>query len=142
MPYLNNRDQYLQIDGPIIEVSIFPSLASCLNLEKKNQKIPNFKAKALIDTGASSSCITQKIVEALEIRPHDIQDVLTPAGKVQQEFYDVGIRLPISNQTIIPVSSPCANLSEQFIDVLLGRDILSKCTLFYNGSGNSFVLHY
>ena len=142
MPYLNSKSPNLQIEGPVIQVVIFPSLAHCLNLQENNRELPSFKARALIDTGASSSCITQAIVNTLNISPHDFIDVLTPAGRVEQEIYDIGIGLPISNNIIIPVTSPCANLSGQNIDVLLGRDILNRCTLFYNGADNSFVLHY
>ena len=96
----------------------------------------------MIDTSDSSSCITQAIVNTLNISPHDLIDVLTPAGRVEQGIYDIGIGLPISNNTIIPAISPCANLSGQNIDVLLGRNILNRCTLFYNGADNSFILHY
>jgi hypothetical protein len=53
------------------------------------------------------------------------------------------------NKTSLHIEGPIINIIicpplkvVQKLKVLLGRDILSMCTLFYNGVDNTFVLHY
>jgi hypothetical protein len=126
----------------LIEVVIVPSQPVIEMLRKNGLQIPSTKAMALIDTGASSTCISKIIVEQLKLNPFDIQLVNTAAGESRQLLYDIGVALPISQPNTLAVQSPCADLSKQSFQVLLGRDVLSHCTLFYNGSDNSFTLHH
>jgi hypothetical protein len=149
MPFLTFRNDDLQRSGPNIEVSIVPPQPVAEQLQKEGKDVPGFRANALIDTGASSSCISQVIVDSLNLIPFDVQIVHTPSGQSEQLFYDAGIVLPISQPNIISVQTPCSNfqtpcsnLSKQPFQVLIGRDVLAHCTFFYNGLDNSFVLHY
>jgi predicted aspartyl protease len=142
MPFLTARNSNLRVTGPIIEVSVVPPKPVVELLEKEGKQIPSVKAIALIDTGASSTCISQIIVDKLKLIPFDVQTVLTDGGESQQLLYDIGIVLPITQPNVLTVQSPCADLTKQPFQILLGRDILSKCTLFYNGFDNSFTLHH
>lgn len=142
MPFLTFRNQNLQSTGPIIEVVILPPQAVIEQLQKEKKTIPSQKAIALIDTGASSTCISSAIVKQLGLIPFDVQRVHTAAGETEQLLYDAGVVLPISQPNIISVQTPCAELDGQPFQVLLGRDILSRCSLIYNGPDNSFTLHF
>jgi len=142
MPFLTSRNSNLRTTGPIIEVAIVPPQPVAELLKKENKPIPSMKAIALIDTGASSTCISQIIVDNLKLIPFDAQMVLTAGGESEQLLYDIGIVLPITQPNVLSVQSPCADLSKQPFQVLIGRDILSRCTLFYNGLDNSFTLHH
>jgi predicted aspartyl protease len=142
MPFLTYRNSNLRIDGPIIEVAVVPPQPIVELYKKEGKSIPSMKTIALIDTGATSTCISQIIVDNLMLLPFDAQMVLTAGGATQQLLYDIGIVLPISQPNVLSVQSPCADLSMQPFQVLIGRDILSRCTLFYNGSDNSFTLHH
>ncbi len=111
-------------------------------LQKENKPIQSQKAFALIDTGASSTCISSLIVEQLGLIPFDFQKVHTATGETEQLLYDAGVVLPISQPNIISVQTPCADLTGQPFQVLIGRDILSRCTICYNGADNSFTLAF
>jgi predicted aspartyl protease len=141
MSFLSARNSNLWQSGPAIQVVIVPSQPIAIQLQKESKPVPTFKATALIDTGATSTCINQDAVDALDLIAFDVQKVWTASADVEQSFYDIGIVLPISQPNILSVQSPCAELKGQPYQVLLGRDVLSACTLFYNGADNFFVLH-
>ncbi len=142
MSFLTTHNDKLLENGPIIEVYICPPHPITLKLKQAGKQVPAFKAIALIDTGATATCISQEIVNRLKLIAHDIQTVHTAAGISQQLLYDIGVGLPISQPNILSIQAPCADLTGQSFEVLIGRDILSMCTLFYNGKDNTFVLHY
>lgn len=141
MPYLTTRNSNLAQAGPIIQVYVVPPQPVAELLKSQGKQVPSAKATALINTGATITCINQDIVNQLGLIAFDEQMVGTAGGNVKQLFYDAGIVLPISQPNIIAVQSPCADLKNQPYQVLLGRDVLSICTLFYNGGDNSFTLH-
>jgi hypothetical protein len=71
----------------------------------------------------------------------DRQPVLTPSGQSEQNLYDIVITL--ANHTFgISLQAFGADLSKRPYDILLGRDVLSSCTLIYNGWDNSYNLHF
>lgn len=142
MAFLTLRKNSLRFEGPIIEIIICHPQPIIQQLKKEGKQPPAFKAIALIDTGATSTCISSEIVDKLGLLSFDVQEVHTAAGKSEQYLYDIGVGLPVSQPNTLAVQAPCADLSEQPFQVLLGRDVLSMCTLFYNGTDNSFVLHY
>ena len=142
MSFLTAKNTDIRSAGPIIEVVIIPPQPVAEILKKEGKPILSIKVVALIDTGASSTCISKVIVDTLNLIPFDAQIVLTAGGESQQFLYDIGIILPITQPNILTVQAPCADLSKQPFSVLIGRDILSRCTLFYNGPDNSFTLHY
>lgn|SRR5690606_2121335 len=142
MPFLTHRETNLKDSGPILEVVIVPPQPVSDLLLNEGRPVPQLKVMALIDTGAALTCINQSIVNALNLIPFDIQSIHTAAGISQQLLYDIGIILPISRPNVLSLQAPCANLSGQPFQVLLGRDVLSMCSLFYNGVDNSFTLHF
>jgi hypothetical protein len=75
--------------------------------------------------------------------------MLTPStGNVPQDAdtYDVGIFIPNAGQTalIIPVLAVCASelYQGQGFHALIGRDILERCILIYNGTVPYFSISY
>lgn len=142
MAFLTSRGNNLRFSGPVLEDIIVPPQRIADQLKKEGKPVPSIKALALIDTGASSTCISQNIADALTLIPFDSQKVHTAGGATEQLLYDVGVVLPISQPNILSVQAPCADLKDQPYQVLLGRDVLSRCTLFYNGMDNSFALHF
>ena len=141
MPILTAKLDNLRYLGPVMEVIVVPPKPIIDLLISEGKQIPRLKAMALIDTGASSSCISQQIVDFLNLVPFDEQTVFTAGGESKQFFYDVGVMLPISQPNAHAIQAPCADLSRQPYQLLLGRDILTSCTLFYHGPENSFTIH-
>jgi len=141
MPVFPNRVHDLKSIGPIIEIIIFPPLPVFLKFKTENKNPPSKKIIALIDTGASISCIDESVALDLDLIARDVVHIHTPSGTSVQKLYDLGIALPNLTQNIIPTLSAGANLTNQPYRALIGRDILSLCTLIYNGWDNSYQLH-
>lgn len=141
MPVFPNRVPDLQKIGPIVEIVIFPSQPVFAKLKSEGRTPPGKKVIALIDTGASGSCINDPIAKELGLIARDIVTVQTPSGSSSQPIYDLGFALPSLTTTIIPIQALGADLNNQPYNALIGRDILSLCTLIYNGWDNSYQLH-
>ena len=141
MPVFPNRVPNLQNVGPIIEVVIFPPQPVFNKLRQEGKTPPDKKLIALIDTGASRSCIDDLIANELGLIARDVVRVQTPSGSSQQYVYDLGFAMPGLQTSIIPITAIGANLTNHPYDALIGRDILKLCTLIYNGWDNSYQLH-
>lgn len=141
MAFLTTRTNNLQPGGPILQVIFVPPIAVAQQLQKEGKQVPVFRALALIDTGASHTCISNEIAQQLGLLPFDVQQVHTAAGQTEQLIYDIGIALPTMGNNAIAIQAPCADMSGQPVQALLGRDVLSRCTLYYNGPDNSFTIH-
>ncbi len=107
------------------------------------------KVRALLDTGASVSCIDPSVVTALSIPPHGTCLLNTPTtGDTPQtvNLYDIGIGIPGS--TAPPLVFETVEVAEsdlfrrQGFHMLLGRDILARCVFHYNGPGNGIIVSY
>jgi len=75
--------------------------------------------------------------------------MLTPSTgntPVDADTYDISLMIPVGTQTPLiihnmPVSA-CVLFQGQGIHALLGRDVLSRCVLNYNGGINVFTIAY
>ena len=142
MPFITKRSDNLWHHGPTVDLIFVPPKSIADQLKKEGKPIPMIKAIALIDTGASHTCISSNIVNGLSLLPYDVQEVHTAGGRVQQLIYDIGIITQISGNIILSTQAPCATMDEQPYQALLGRDILRHCSLHYNGADNSFSLYF
>lgn len=83
------------------------------------------KANALWDTGATNSCISTGVVQALSLIPTGQKDIRTPSGKDTVNTYLVNITLP--NNVVIPDIEVCdSQIGNQGIDLLVGMDIITQ----------------
>lgn len=142
MPSFFKRITNLQAEGPIIDVILFPPAVTINSFREQGKEIPQLRVTALIDTGASCTCIDLTLPPQLNLISRDYINVRTPSGISEHFTYDIGFMLPQQlghKMSFIEVTG--ADLKEQGFEVLIGRDILSTCTLIYNGSDNSFQLH-
>ena len=81
---------------------------------------------ALIDTGASTSCIPKQVIKQLDLRPIGVVKVSTVAGQqdVMQYLIDIEIKDKLYRATVVGIDS---------LDfALIGWDILSKNKIFPN----------
>ena len=82
-----------------------------------------FTGIAIWDTGASSSCISQKVITEMGLIATGQMNVLTPQGSMQTGTYLVDIFLP--NKVLIKDVKVCGtNIDEPGIDMLIGMDII------------------
>ena len=132
-----SEDAVLAQAGPSVRVSITQPGPILEATKGENKTPPTVSVRALIDTGASCSCIDQGIAEQLKLTPRDEREMLTPGGLVVQLLYDV--RLSIDGiHDLFELEVLGADLARQENHVLLGRDVLRHGTLIYSGRSNSF----
>lgn len=148
MPYLN-----LQIspDGPLCDAVFGVSSARRLALQTAGQTIPKaIRVRALIDTGASCTCVDPSVSQDLSLVPTGQAQMATPStGTTQVHYanqYDVSILIP--HPTLAPLIFQTVAVAEaelllpQGFHALIGRDVLETCLLIYDGQNGLFTLAY
>ena len=138
--------------GPTLIALIGVSSARSAALTAAGQQIPgNVQITALVDTGASNTCIDPSVLQRLVLTPTGRTSVNTPSTgntAVEVDQYDVSLIIPPATVHQIPLfvhTLPviCSELvASQGFHALIGRDILAQCVLFYNGSAGTFTLAF
>ncbi len=143
----------LNIDaaGPIVNAQVNVSEGRRTALEAQGTPVPPPRVvRALIDTGASFSSVEPMVLTALGLTATGTIDFVTPStgqNVVTTDTYDVDIVI-YKGPNDPPLSMPnlrvaaCELYLKQGIHALIGRDILSKCILLYNGEVNQFTLAF
>ncbi len=106
--------------------------------------------QALVDTGASHTCVDPTILAVLGLTPTGTAPVHTPTtGQTPQQVnqYDVGLLIPgadVGHPPLVRNPLPVLEsaLTVQGIQALIGRDVLSDCVMIYNGATGLFTLSY
>ena len=101
----------------------------------------------LIDTGASGVCIDPTIAQQLSLQPTGTGSMISPttgAIPLMVPVYDISIKVPHFPSSLDFNSIPAMEsiLLNQGFGVLIGRDILSKCLLIYDGVNNLFTMAF
>jgi len=138
--------------GPLLGAYVGVSSARRTALLAASQPVPNpILIQALVDTGASGTCVDPSVLTTLGLSPTGSVTVNTPStgnNPHVADQYDVSIVVPSGKPTHAPLIIPnlpvmCAELlAAQGIHALIGRDILSLCMLTYNGAEGFFTLAY
>jgi hypothetical protein len=135
----------------ILVASVGVSQARRQALIAASQPVPNLIiVQALVDTGASCTCIDPFVLGQLNLSPTGITTVNTPSTgtlPATANQYDVAImiqtapNLPLLIFQNMPVLESQL-LIQQGFHMLLGRDILRSCLLLYDGMNGLFSLAY
>ena len=145
MPSINVS---LTPNGPLVQALIGISTPRRLALEKAGLPIPSFvQGTFLLDTGASGTCVDPALVAPLSLHPSGQVAIQTPSTNgtpVHCNQYDVAIYIPLDSTGFMIGAVPIleTGLASQGIDGLIGRDIINRCTLIYNGSAGFLSLAY
>lgn len=120
-------------------------------LAAANQPIPqSVTVEALVDTGASGTCVDPSVLDQLSLSPTGQVQVNTPSTGAQPVVayqYDVSLLIK-TTETQQPLYRPAMPvLSSELIvrqgfHVLIGRDVLQHCLLTYDGRNGLFSLAY
>ena len=118
--------------------------------------------RALIDTGASSTCIVQECVDELGLIPIGKTSITTASSYCEVDRYMVDLAIPVTQTALIPVEKDDGNRDAELVagethwwahiqyrihsipaigkdhdrgfDIILGMDILSKMHItMFNG---------
>lgn len=128
--------------GPIVQVSVTVGRAIAQEIVQKGGSVPApVSGLALIDTGATSTCVDEQAAQQLQLPAIDVVTVASASHpSTQQNVYPIQIEvvgLPIRVDAPRAVSAP---LKAQGLLLLVGRDVLQHTLLVYNGPTGSFTL--
>lgn len=123
----------LRESGPACQVVIQPSEPVIEKLKAENKRIPRVSVLALIDTGASTTAVSHKVVKKLKLVPRGTARVYTSHKKPEtRNEFDISLSFDARTcLTIVKVLD--ATLQSHDIDCLIGRDVLEHGVLTYNG---------
>lgn len=128
--------------GPVVQVVFGVAQALATQLTQHGHTLPNPTAGfALVDTGASVTCIDDALAQSMALPVVDVVQMIsashasTPANvyPVQMQIVGTPIRVEIPR-------AMGANLQQQNLVALIGRDFLQHCALFYNGLTGQITL--
>lgn len=104
--------------------------------------------QGLVDTGASTTCVDPSVLTALGIQPTGMSNVCTAgASKMPMAQYDIGLII-VARPSQSPLIEPnlpvfgASLLQAQGFHALIGRDVLSKCLMTYDGLSGFFSVAY
>jgi hypothetical protein len=125
--------------GIIINVEIGIDLSTAEALRAFAQPIPNpISCQALIDTGSSILAIDQSIAQSLNLVKRGIYFAHTANGQRQCNLFAVALSFPATNlKSYNVIQASEVDLSAQPFKCLIGRDVLSKWHLHYNGESGA-----
>ncbi len=138
-------------DGPILDAVVAVSAARAMALDAAGVPMPSpVPIRALVDTGASCTCVDPSVLAALELTPTGSVRINTPTTgnqPVDRDQYDVGLMIPGATRDAHPllrltVPVVATDLLPHGIQALIGRDILAECLLTYNGTMGWFTLAF
>jgi len=104
---------------------------------------------AHFDTGASVTCIDEKIVRELELVPVEVGIMQTAQGSATAKKYLVNISFPntgLRDYTLnvsdsnLPYNGSATDMGPQNYGVLLGRDIMANWNIVWNGPTSTVLV--
>ena len=133
--------EFLAVAGPKVNVRVGVSGLLRRFLLSQEKEVPDLvEGSALMDTGASHSCIDEGFARRLGLPIIDEAAVST-ASHSRHRVNVYGYGLIAVQGSDVRFDAPRligADLEDQGIEVLLGRDFLSMGILIYNGHDGSF----
>lgn len=137
--------------GPVLDVMVGVSSPRLAALKNAGISPPALiQARMLIDTGASSTNICGSVMKHLNLAATGQTMVLTPSTgmtPVAMDQYDVNLYFPFATAGTNPhairtIPIICADFTAQGIHGLIGRDILERASIFYNGDLQLCTLNF
>jgi predicted aspartyl protease len=129
----------LQQRGPILQVTVSIEQNAGKALAAQGKTLSTLSGWALIDTGASNTCIDDQAAKGLGLPVIDVGAMQSATHERHAcNIYPVKIATPI-----VTLNSPRtmgAALAGQGLLVIIGRDVLQRCAFFYNGTVGQFTL--
>lgn len=125
----------LQIIGPRIPVAVSVPPALATWLQEQGRVVPtSISGTALIDTGATVTCVDRDVITTLGVSPVGAVRVFTPSGDEEQAQYPAHLDFPGTSLPGLDLASALGStLKAQGIIALIGRDALAHMVLVYHG---------
>jgi hypothetical protein len=135
-------------NGAVFEAKVMASPQRVAWLKANGRYYPPpHVVRALVDTGASSSCVDVGVVSSLGLDPSGSASVHTPSTMglaVYKLTYDAcvvfGDGKPDPRTYVLDLIE--TDLASQGFELLIGRDILARCVLNYDGPNGIFSIAF
>ncbi len=148
MPYLT-RD--VDTNGALmVRAVVGVSRPRATMLVGRNLEVPkDVVVDAVVDTGASCSCVDRSVLRQLHLVPTGVTLIHTPstgAGPAMASQFDISLKIVTKepsdalHRPLLPVIG--CDFSSQGFQMLIGRDILSGCLLVWDGLRRCFSFAY
>ena len=143
MPRIQGR---IDPDGAVVRVTVTIGEADETDRLDRGLSLPQpFATTGLIDTGASRTTIHPMIAQSLDLIPDGFASLATPGRAVADvALYDV--RLALGHAPLIgppiQVQAPAVAPATLGTLVIVGRDLLERCTLLFDGENKAFSLWF
>jgi predicted aspartyl protease len=134
---------------PVVLLYVGISVDRLEILQEQGLTIPVARTvRALVDTGASRTIVEERYLRSLELPPLAEEEVHTAStGAIPSRLKIYAVELSLAEDVTgtlarnLPVfASP--DLSGLGVQMLLGRDFLSRVILTYNGPNREFTLEF
>jgi hypothetical protein len=138
----------LEQTGPLIRVSITVPVLRKRYLEANGlTPHPSINGFALVDTGAGLSAVDDRVMSELEIPPVNDMETITPHGLSVSNMYNASANFSDFGMVDISLEG-CLGCylgeslpEEPRIIMLLGRDLLRRFVLTYDGPAGRATIH-
>ncbi len=130
--------------GPILTVSVsFPQALVDLYTRQQIPLPSPITGVALIDTGATRSCVHGPIMTTLGVNPIGVVTSGSAAGQVLHNLFSAhftfpAARIDIDFAAVVGVDLAGQIINNQQLIALIGRDVLSSGIFVYNGPLGTF----
>jgi hypothetical protein len=135
-------------DGPTLDLGVAVSSPRQVAMRQAGLAIPPpVVIRGLIDTGASCTCIDMSVISALQLQQTGTVPIHTPSTGSSPHVcpqYDILLASFMENNQVhllslvIPVIG--VDFSNHTYKALVGRDVLARGMLVYNGGAQTFTL--
>jgi predicted aspartyl protease len=132
-PRRDTRD--LQLYGPRLKIRVGHPL-----LESPDQ-FQFTTTDALIDTGAQRTILVPEVVHKLGLSKIDETTLIRVGGDVRADVYAASLQFPNTGfRAIEMIAVPCCELPHPLFRCLLGRDVLARWILSYDGPAGTWQI--
>jgi hypothetical protein len=147
MPFLTLP---IAADGPLIDVLLAVSTSRAKILQQLGRSLPpRVFLRGLLDIGASDTAIDAQALAQLGLMPTGLAPVRTPSTGTQALYlntFEVSLALlhpdPNAHLILDAIAVLETDLAAQGLGALIGRDVLARCLLIYDGAAGHFTLAY
>jgi hypothetical protein len=138
-------------DGPLVRILLGPSRSQVHSLRLAGRPLPQpVELTALVDTGAEVSAVDPGVITGLglPLKAAGLANVPATGGPTETWARPASLSiLHPSNQPILNLVISALDLFEVPLtglgyEALIGRDVLSRCVLIYDGPAAVFTLAY
>ena len=143
MPLVTGRNPNMASSGLLLPVIAAPSKPIVDMLKNEGKETPKpIELIALVDTGATRTVVRTGTCSKLGLVPKNRLQMFTAGIPCFVDEFDISLSFPMLKMGIPTIFIIEAPLEGQNISCLIGRDLLSRGMLVYNGIDSSFTLGF